>query len=44
MSFYESQARVTYDPSEVTIEQMVNAINRTGFIARPLSGGDGAGG
>jgi len=44
VSFYESKAWVTYDSSEVTIEQMVNAINRTGFVARPLSGGEGAGG
>lgn len=43
VSFYESKAWVTYDPSQVTVEQMVNAINSVGFQAHPLSGADGAG-
>lgn len=38
VSFYESRAWVTYDPAKVTPEQMVEAINRAGFVARPLPG------
>ncbi|MBI2461547.1 MAG: heavy-metal-associated domain-containing protein [Candidatus Rokubacteria bacterium] len=43
VSFYESQARVVYDPAAVTLERIVEAINRTGFVARPLQGGEGKG-
>jgi hypothetical protein len=30
---------VTYDPSAVTVDEMVRAINQAGFGARLLSGG-----
>ena len=37
VSFEEAKAWVVYDPSEVTVEQMVHAIDRAGFQARPLA-------
>lgn len=42
VSFTEGKAWVTYDPSRVRVEQMVQAINGVGFIARQLPG-DGGG-
>jgi copper chaperone CopZ len=36
VSFEEGKAWVAYDPSMVTVEQMVRAINQAGFGARPL--------
>ncbi len=41
VSFDEGKAWVTYDPSKVTVERMVQAINSVGFVARPLPAGDG---
>lgn len=38
VSFGEGKARVHYDPSEVTVEQMVGALIRVGFGARALGG------
>lgn len=38
VSFEEAKAWVVYTPSEVTVEQMVQAIDRAGFQARPLAG------
>ena len=33
VSFREKEARVVYDPGLVTVEQMVDAVNRAGFLA-----------
>lgn len=41
VSFDEGKAWVTYDPSKVRVEQMVQAIDGVGFVARPLSDGEG---
>ncbi len=39
VSLEEGKARVVYDPSQVTVEQMVRAIHQVGFGAQPLAGG-----
>lgn len=36
VTFRPPVARVTYDPSRVTVEEMVEAIQRVGFDAVPL--------
>lgn len=41
VSFDEGKAWVTYDPSRVRVEQMVQAIDGVGFVARPLPAGAG---
>ena len=33
VTFREKEARVVYDPGLVTVEQMVDAVNRAGFRA-----------
>ncbi len=38
VTFQPPEARVTYDPARVTVEQMVQAIRRAGFEAVPLKG------
>ncbi|MBI2466865.1 MAG: heavy-metal-associated domain-containing protein [Candidatus Rokubacteria bacterium] len=37
VSFAEGRARIAYDPAEVTVDQMVHAISRVGFRARPIA-------
>ena len=41
VSFRDRQARVTFDPDQVTVEQLIGAINKAGFRAE-LKGGKGA--
>ncbi|MGH7380182.1 MAG: cation transporter [Candidatus Methylomirabilales bacterium] len=36
VTFRPPVARITYDPTRVTIEQMVEAVRRAGFDAAPL--------
>jgi Cu2+-exporting ATPase len=36
VAFQPPEARVTYDPTRVTVDQMVQAIRRLGFDAVPL--------
>ena len=31
--FRDKQARVTFDPEQVSVEQMIDAVNRVGFRA-----------
>lgn len=38
VTFRPPEARVTYDPTRVTVGQMVEAIRRAGFDAAPLEG------
>lgn len=38
VTFRPPEARVSYDPGRVTVEQMVEAIRRVGFDAVPLKG------
>ncbi len=38
VTFRPPEARVTYDPTRVTVGQMVEAIRRAGFDAVPLEG------
>ncbi len=33
VSFRDKQARVTFDPSQVSVEQLIDAVNRLGFRA-----------
>ena len=33
VSFRDEEARVAYDPAQVTIEQMIAAVDRAGFRA-----------
>ena len=33
VSFRDKQARVTFDPEQVSVEQMIDAVNRVGFRA-----------
>ena len=33
VSFRDKQARVTFDPDRVSVEQMIDAVNRIGFRA-----------
>lgn len=33
MSFRDKEARVVFDPSQVTAEQMIEAVNQVGFQA-----------
>jgi len=40
VSFRDRQARVTFDPDQVTVEQLIEAINKAGFRAE-LKGGKG---
>lgn len=39
VSFREKQAVVTFDPAQVTIEQLIEAVNRIGFRASLKSRG-----
>ncbi len=32
-SFRDNEARVTFDPDQVTVEQLIEAVNRAGFQA-----------
>jgi copper chaperone CopZ len=41
VSFKEKRADVLFDPAEVTVEDMMKAISRVGFRAKPIGGGDG---
>lgn len=43
VSFKEKRADVLYDPDRVTVEDMIRAISRAGFSAKPI-GGEGGGG
>ena len=38
VTFRPPVGRVTYDPTLVTVEQMIEAIRRAGFDAVPLEG------
>ena len=40
VSFRDKTARVVYDPGQVTVEQMIDAVNRIGFRAS-LKGQEG---
>jgi copper chaperone CopZ len=40
VSFKEKRADVLYDPQEVTVEDMLNAISRVGFRAKLIGGGE----
>lgn len=33
VSFRDKEARVTFEPTEVTVDQLIEAINRVGFRA-----------
>jgi copper chaperone CopZ len=33
VSFRDKEARVAYDPAQVTVEQMIEAVKRAGFSA-----------
>ena len=33
VSFRDKEARVVFDPGQVTVDQMVDAVNRAGFRA-----------
>jgi len=33
VSFRDKQARVTFDPAQVSVEQLIGAINKAGFRA-----------
>jgi copper chaperone CopZ len=33
VSLRDKQARVTFDPARVTVEQLIDAVNRAGFRA-----------
>ncbi|GEM_PF-1945464 len=35
LSFKEKLARVTYEQGAVTVEQMIEAVKRVGFLATP---------
>ncbi|MBI1846560.1 MAG: heavy-metal-associated domain-containing protein [Candidatus Rokubacteria bacterium] len=39
VSFKDKQARITFDPDQVSAEQLVDAVNRIGFRAA-LKAGD----
>lgn len=36
VTFQPPEARVTYDPTRVTVEQMIEAIRQVGYDAVPL--------
>jgi copper chaperone CopZ len=33
VSFRDKEARVTFEPAEVTVDQLIDAVNRSGFRA-----------
>jgi copper chaperone CopZ len=33
VSFRDKEARVTFEPAEVTVEQLIDSVNRSGFRA-----------
>ena len=33
VSFRDKEARVTFEPAQVTVEQLIEAVNRSGFRA-----------
>lgn len=39
VSFRDKEARVTFDPAQVTVEQLIEAVNRVGFRAALKAGG-----
>ncbi len=39
VSFRDKEARVTFDPVQVTVEQLIEAVNRAGFRAALKTGG-----
>jgi len=39
VSFRDKEARVTFDPAQVTVEQLIEAVNRAGFRAALKAGG-----
>jgi len=39
VSFREKEARVMFDPAQVTVEQLIEAVNRAGFRAALKAGG-----
>jgi len=40
VSFRKKEARVTFDPAQVTVEQLIEAVNRAGFRAALKAGGE----
>ncbi len=42
VSFKKKRADVLYDPAQVTVDDMMSAISRVGFRAKPI-GGEGGG-
>ena len=40
VSFAKKEAVVTFDPAQVTVEEMIEAVRRAGFSATPKAGGD----
>ena len=41
VSFQKKSARVTYDPERARVEDLVRAVDSTGFRATPVSEGEG---
>jgi copper chaperone CopZ len=39
VSFRDKEARVTYDPARVTIDQLIKAVDKLGFRASQKAGG-----
>ena len=39
VSFRNKEARVTFDPAQVKVEQLIEAVNRAGFRAALKDGG-----
>jgi len=38
VSFRDRAARVTFDPAQVSVDQLIAAVKRAGFRASPKSG------
>ena len=38
VSFRDREARVTFDPAQVTVDQLIEAVNRAGFRAALKAG------
>ena len=38
VSFRDKEARVTFEPTQVTVGQRIEAVNRSGFRASPKGG------
>ncbi len=39
VNFRDKEARVTFDPAQVTMEQLIEAVHRAGFRAALKAGG-----